>query len=767
MSDGKVVIDTRLDDTGLNKDLNSISTTTQNKTKQTSKKVDNIVNKSTTNTQKKVKKTAKEVNQAMEAIKASLASVSAILAAAFSVKALFGLGKEAVALSSDLQEVQNVVETAFEDMSYKIEEFSKKSIENFGMSELSAKRMASTFTSMGRGMGQSLGNATDAAVELTGRLGDVASFYNLTLDEVNTLGRAIYSGESEPLKRVGIIMTENQLAAYALSQGYSKLYKNMSAAEKLQVRQAYFLQQTSLAAGDFAKTSNSWANQTRILSERWKQFLQILGNGLVQVLTPILNGLNQMMSYLITGTKSLMKMLGVKGMASEAAKGIADVSTSIDDVTESTEAAIDAQKELLGEYDELSVINQDSDTGATTAPTLISTEEGPDLGEMNEQAQTSVGIFGYLKEILVSIGDYFTRFGPMFSNIYTNYISPFVSSCINLVSSLVSFIHGILEPFLPAISVAFDTIITWLGDLVAGSAKILTGIIDIFSGILDFITGIFTGDWEKAWEGLKEIVKGVFETLWGIFKFTIGALVDIVTGVISVVVEVFKVGISFIGGLFKSLGTLFNNIASLLVGVFKGAWDGLKNGAQNAWNAICSVFRGFADFFGNIFSAAWGKIKAVFTEGGVIFKNITNGILTVFKGIVNSLITGINNVIAVPFKAINSVLEDIADVSIMGVKPFDWLPTLPVPKIPKLATGAVIPPNKEFMAILGDQKSGTNIETPLSTMIEAFRTALDERGSSDKQPIQLTLNGRVVAEAVWSEEEKRYKQTGSYKPSYS
>lgn len=88
-------------------------------------------------------------------------------------------------------------------------------------------------------------------------------------------------------------------------------------------------------------------------------------------------------------------------------------------------------------------------------------------------------------------------------------------------------------------------------------------------------------------------------------------------------------------------------------------------------------------------------------------------------------------------------------------------------KFPELATGAVIPPNNKFLAVLGDQKRGTNVETPLETMVEAFNKALDQRGASNHEPIVLQLNSEVLAEAVWDEEEKRYKQNGDYQPLYS
>ena len=205
------------------------------------------------------------VNKGMSSIKGIISKIGGVMAAAFSVSLLTNFGKAAIDLASDLQEVQNVVDTAFGDMSYKIEKFSKTAIEKFGLSELSAKQWASTMMAMGSGMGQSMEIGSDMAVELTGRLADVMSFYNKTEEEAFTLGKAIYSGETEPLKSIGIIMTENNLALFAMSKGYKQAYKDMDASNKLLIRQQFFLEQTSLAAGDYTKTADGWANQTRIL----------------------------------------------------------------------------------------------------------------------------------------------------------------------------------------------------------------------------------------------------------------------------------------------------------------------------------------------------------------------------------------------------------------------------------------------------------------------------------------------------------------------
>ena len=192
MADGRVTIDTRLDTSGAVSGMNGLSK--------------------------------------------SLKKIGGLVAVAFSVTTLVKFGKQALSIASDIQEVQNVVDTAFGSMSYKMEQFAETSLKTFGLSKLTAKQMASTYAAMAKGMGQSLGTATDMSLEITGRLGDIMSFWNKSASEVETIGRAVYSGETEPLKQIGVIMTEAQLETFALSKGYKTLYKEMSASDKLLVR---------------------------------------------------------------------------------------------------------------------------------------------------------------------------------------------------------------------------------------------------------------------------------------------------------------------------------------------------------------------------------------------------------------------------------------------------------------------------------------------------------------------------------------------------
>ena len=200
---------------------------------------------------------------------------------------------------------------------------------------------------------------------------------------------------------------------------------------------------------------------------------------------------------------------------------------------------------------------------------------------------------------------------------------------------------------------------------------------------------------------------------------------------------------------------------------FSGLWEGIRKGASDAWDGIKRIFGGIADWFGNIFHDAWQKVKDVFSTGGRIFEGIVDGIVSAFKEVVNAIIRGINWVIAQPFNAINWVLNKLRNIDILGIKPFKWIGEISVPEIPLLAQGAVIPPNKEFLAVLGDQHSGTNIEAPLDTIKQAVREVLNDGGLSSKEPIVLQINGRDVAKVVWDENAKRYRQTGKFSPVYN
>ena len=179
-------------------------------------------------------------------------------------------------------------------------------------------------------------------------------------------------------------------------------------------------------------------------------------------------------------------------------------------------------------------------------------------------------------------------------------------------------------------------------------------------------------------------------------------------------------------------------------------------------DSIQTPFQELPSFFSDTFRESWNEAESAFSSGNTTFNNFNAKLSEGMTNTINGLISGLNSAVSGPLQRIQEVINKFKNVKIGASSLFSNLPSFSnIPRIPMLAQGAVIPPNREFLAMLGDQTNGTNIETPLETMVQAFKTALSEMGgSSTNQNIVLQLDGRTVAQCVWDEEDKRYKQTG-------
>lgn len=215
------------------------------------------------------------------------------------VVAAIGIGhvvKDAIDYASDLTEVQNVVDTVFGDNSA-VDAWAKNTLNAFGLNELSAKRFAGTMGAMLESSGLTGGAVQDMSTSLTELAGDMASFYNLDAEDAFAKIRSGISGETEPLKQLGINMSVANLEAYALAQGIEKSYSEMSQAEQVALRYGYLMNATANAQGDFARTSNSFANQTKLLKENWQEFTGSIAADALPVLAVGISMLNDAVSF--------------------------------------------------------------------------------------------------------------------------------------------------------------------------------------------------------------------------------------------------------------------------------------------------------------------------------------------------------------------------------------------------------------------------------------------------------------------------------------
>lgn len=204
---------------------------------------------------------------------------------------------EAIEYASDLTEVQNVVDTVFGDASDNVNAWSKTTLDAFGLNELSAKRFAGTLGAMLSSSGLDA-QAEEMSLRLTELAGDMASFYNLDAEEAFNKIRSGISGETEPLKQLGINMSVANLEAYALSQGIKTSYNEMSQADQTLLRYAYLMETTANAQGDFARTQDSYANQTKLLKENWSAFTGELAARALPTLTAITQMLNSVVTFI-------------------------------------------------------------------------------------------------------------------------------------------------------------------------------------------------------------------------------------------------------------------------------------------------------------------------------------------------------------------------------------------------------------------------------------------------------------------------------------
>lgn len=278
----------------------------------------------------------------------------------------FGKIKDAIDISSDLTEVENVVRQTFGNYESLIQDFSKTSIQQYGMSELMAKQVASRFQAMGTAMGFTQGKMADMSIELTKLTGDLASFYNEEQSDVARRLQSVFTGETEPLRRYGLDLTQATLKEYALSKGLDANISSMTQAEKTMLRYQYVIENTANAQGDFARTSDTWANQVRMLKQAFEAWSAVVGGALINAFKPFVKTLNQVMLKVIDFTKVVTEALGsIFGWKYEVSDtGIADdwsdaldSADGIADATGETADNISKMNKGIRAFDKLNVIS--------------------------------------------------------------------------------------------------------------------------------------------------------------------------------------------------------------------------------------------------------------------------------------------------------------------------------------------------------------------------------------------------------------------------
>lgn len=286
-----------------------------------------------------------EIRGSMGRISGVVKKFAGVMATAFAVGKIVQFGKEATRLGSELQEVENIVSVAFPNMTKEMEDFASSVSKSFGLSESMAKRYSSLFGTMAKQFNFTEKEAFEIGTTLAALAGDVASFYDISQDLAYIKLKSVFSGETETLKDIGVVMTEAALNQYALANGINKTVSKMTEQEKVALRYKFVLEQLSQASGDFIRTSDSWANQTRMLKLQIDSLMATIGKGLINVFTPVIKTINvllEKLTVLANAFKSFTELLtGRKaysgsGAGIAAAGGLGDVA---DDYNNASDAA--------------------------------------------------------------------------------------------------------------------------------------------------------------------------------------------------------------------------------------------------------------------------------------------------------------------------------------------------------------------------------------------------------------------------------------------
>jgi phage-related protein len=1022
-ADGSVIIDTRMDTSGVQNGVSAIK-------------------------------------QSFNGLGSAVKKIGLLIGGAFAVGKLVQFGKECVELGSDLTEVQNVVDVTFTTMSDKVNEFAKNAMTSAGLSETMAKRYVGTFGAMSKSFGFSEQQAYDMSTALTQLTGDVASFYNISQDLAYIKLKSVFTGETETLKDLGVVLTQSALDQYALANGYGKTTSEMTEQEKVALRLAFVQKQLSAASGDFIRTSDSWANQVRVMQLQMQSLKATVGQGLINIFTPVLKVINILLgklatlanafksfTELITGKKSSGQTSG-SGAGLAGTGAIADTADQYGQAADNAEKLADANKdnatatkkankETKNYLSSLDEVHKATSTGSNSSSTPSSSGGGGgasgglsgavnnvDYGKLAEGETTikkmskpldsiikkfkklakllSKGfwdglgdykpIFDDIKENINSIGkslqniftdpevigaasdfldtfaysigrvsgsfsrigitiaqnliggiekfikqntsriktylidmfdigsevaqiegnfssalaEVFSAFGGeiaqqitaniigIFSNIsmtamglcarlgrdmlnmiaqpfidnkdilksavegtlgvietitdglstviqnlsdlvtalYDEHLKPFFDSIANGLSTifgtlidgyntyilpvlqglaskikelmdgelgemfvkvqtflgklidilkelweniLVPIISWIISNVIPVIADVANVIGSTVIEAIKSVIKIIGDVLDVLSGVIDFLKGVFTGDWELAWNGIKEIARGV----WNLIKDIISGAWEAINGIVETALTIIKSIISLSWNAIKTVTvTIWNAIKTWL----SNTWEAIKTTVSTVFDGIKSKITRIWDSVSEKTSSIWEsittfvdrKVNAIHDAIVDKFTSARDTVVRVFEGIRDTIKDILNKVIGIANSAIGTVNSAIGGIESaftfgpwkvptpFGSRTIGFTANFPrVPTIPYLAKGAVIPPRSEFLAVLGDQKNGRNLEAPEELLRQIVREETGGQQSGGSYRFTAQLNRRTIFDEMIDEAKLRRDASGT------
>lgn len=627
-ADGSVIIDTRMDTSGVQNGVSAI-------------------------------------RQSFNGLGSVVKKIGILIGGAFAVGKLAQFGKECVELGSDLAEVQNVVDVTFTTMSDKVNEFAKNAMTSAGLSETMAKRYVGTFGAMSKSFGFSEAQAYDMSTALTQLTGDVASFYNISQDLAYIKLKSVFTGETETLKDLGVVMTQSALDQFALANGYGKTTSAMTEQEKVALRLAFVQKQLSAASGDFIRTSDSWANQVRVMQLQLQSLKATVGQGLINLFTPVLRVINILLgklatlanafksfTELITGKKSSGQtgasgagLVGTDAIADtadqygDAANNAEKLADATNDTADATKKATKAAKGYLSPLDEINNYSTDKSTDS-------SSKVPGATGGLADQMKNAVQNVDYGKvaegeTVLDKISDSAKKLANLFKKLWKPFQDAWKKEGKNTIDAANIALSGIAKL---AKSVGRSLMEVWTNGT---GTTMLTTMLRIAQNVLKTIGNIASGfadAWNKNNVG-TQIIQNIADALVVVMQFIERIAADTATWAANLD---FYPLLESISNLTSAFAPILESIGNVLEWIYNNIvlpmlkWV-IEVGLPTVINLVAKVATFLADHqsiveaFGAALIGAFAAAKIAELASGVI--KSASGIATAVKGLI-ALMTG-------------------------------------------------------------------------------------------------------------------------------
>lgn len=600
----------------------------------------------------------------LEKVGSKMKDVGGKMTVGVTLPILAGAGM-AVKAFSDLNETINKIDVSFGASASVVKQWSENSITSMGLAQQSALDAAALFGDMGTGMGQNQEEASKMSMALTQLGADMASFKNVSFERAQTALAGIYTGETEALKSLGVVMTDANLEQFAMEKGIKKQIKDMTQAEKVQLRYNYVMEKTKNAQGDFARTSDGLANKTRMSGERMKELSAQIG----EKLAPFMNKL------LETGNKVLDFFNRLSSSQQNAILIIIAVVAAIGPLLLVIGNLITVVKGLAAAF---SFLAANPIILAITAIILV--------------------IAG-LAYLIIKNWDTIKSF---FIGLWNTVKSAF--------DSFVKWVVGVFGPVIDGIKKAWEGVVGFFVGLWEGIKGVFNAIVGFFQKwgltILAVIfwpfslaVGLIIANWETIkgfFAGVWAFIVAVFTPVISFFSAMFSGAWNIIKSIWSGVVAYFTFIWNGIVAVFSAVIGFYSRIFTTAWNIIKGVWSVVSGWFASVWQGIVNVFSPVVNFFSRVFSSAWQAIRNVFSAVGGFFRGVWNSIVSIFsnvgtsvgnaigsafKNVVRSVLSGAVNIINGVIGAINGAIGTINKIP--GVN----IPKMGTLSVPRFYTG--------------------------------------------------------------------------------